>query len=217
VILINLLPHREVRRQERQRLFMVGLGLAAMAGMVLVMFWFAGVEQFIAVQEGRNLRLDGENAKLDRKIKEIATLREEIDALKARQLAVESLQTDRNVPVQLLNELASKTPDGVYLTGVKQGDFRAGEALVSLDGIAESNERISEFIRKLQPDPSGASGWLEYMELVEIKAVQPLPVQSQARGGHQAKQFGFSMRLKLRRPEPKKTVPAPKFGASVPK
>ena len=69
-------------------------------------------------------------------------MRAEIEALKARQKAVEDLQTDRNVPVHLLNELVKHTPEGVYLTSIKQsGD------VVSVNGVAQTNERVSELLR----------------------------------------------------------------------
>ena len=93
-------------------------------------------------------------------IKDIATLRAEIEALKARQKAVEGLQTDRNVPVHLLDELVKQTPEGVYLTSIKQ----SGQ-VVLVSGLAQTNERVSEFLRNTLYN----SPWLEKPELVEIK------------------------------------------------
>ena len=113
MILINLLPHREERRQRRKVAFFLGLGAAAAAGLVVVGVWFTVLEQLKAAQQARNQYLTNEIAKLDAQIKDIATLRAEIDSLKARQKAVEDLQTDRNIPVYLLNELAKQTPEGV--------------------------------------------------------------------------------------------------------
>ena len=95
-------------------------------------------------------------------IKDIATLRAEIEALKARQKAVEDLQTDRNMPVHLLNELVKQTPEGVYLTAIKQNG-----QVVPVNGMAQTNERVSEFLRNTAYN----SPWLEQPELVEIKAV----------------------------------------------
>ena len=94
-IRINLLPHREMRRERRKKDF-VGLialvGIAALATAVVVA---VGIDQQIDSQRARNDFIRAENAKLDEQIKEIATLRAEIDSLRARQYAVESLQTNR--------------------------------------------------------------------------------------------------------------------------
>lgn len=195
VILINLLPHREVRRQERKRAFMVGLGASAVAGIVLVVMWFAVLQQMTANQEQRNEYLKQEISKLDVRIREIASLRDEIDALKARQFAVESLQTDRNVPIYLLNELVARTPDGVYLTSIKQID-----SSVTIIGMAQTNERVSEFLR----NSAYGSEWLEHPELIEIKSV----VQGQGR--NTTRLFEFSLKLNIKKPQP------PGVGASAP-
>ncbi len=116
MIRINLLPHREAKRKQKQAAFVALLVLgghdrrrrgAGVGG------WNASR---IAIQNERNsVLIKAENAELDKKIKDIATLKEEIEALKARQQAVEDLQGDRNQPVYLFDELVKQTPEGVYL------------------------------------------------------------------------------------------------------
>jgi type IV pilus assembly protein PilN len=161
VILINLLPHREAARKRRREVFYVGLGASAVAGAVIaggVYLWFATQ---ISSQQERNLVLSNEIKRLEGQIKDIATLQEEIAALRARQQAVEDLQSDRNMPVHLLNELARQLPDGVYLSGMKQTNDK-----VAISGVAQSNERVSELLRNL----SNGSPWIAQPELVEIVA-----------------------------------------------
>jgi type IV pilus assembly protein PilN len=187
VILINLLPHREDRRRRRKVAFFVGLGIAGLVGLAVVGIWYTVLEEMKATQEARNQFLVGEIAKLDAQIKDIATLRSEIESLKARQKAVEDLQTDRNIPVYLLNELAKQTPEGVYLTSIKQSD-----QVVAINGIAQTNERVSEFLRNTLYN----SQWLERPELVEIKAATV-----QTGGREQRRLFDFSMRVSLKRPQ----------------
>jgi len=97
VILINLLPHREEKRLQRKRSFFVGLLACVLGGVAIVGIWFSVLQQATSVQESRNSFLKAEIARLDSQIKDIATLNSEIEALKARQRAVEDLQTDRNV------------------------------------------------------------------------------------------------------------------------
>ena len=162
MILINLLPHREEKRAARKRAYFAGLFVAFLAGLVAVGLWFAVLSQMKSAQEERNAYLGSEIKKLEAEIKDIANLRAEIDALKARQKAVEDLQADRNVPVHLLNELVKQTPEGVYLTNIKQ----AGQT-VTVTGVAQTNERVSEFLRNSLYN----STWRETSELIENKAV----------------------------------------------
>lgn len=186
MILINLLPHREEKRRQRKRAFFAGVGVAALAGAAIVGLWYTIVQQMTAAQQSRNDFLKAEIVRLDAQIKDIANLRAEIDALKARQKAVEDLQTDRNLPVHLLSDLAAQTPEGMYLTAIRQNG-----QVVAVNGVAQSNERVSEFLRNTAYN----ANWLEKPELVEIKATtQQLPNREQRR------LYEFSMRVQLKRP-----------------
>ncbi len=201
MILINLLPHREARRVQRKRAFFVGLGLSAMAGVLVVGSWYTILQQLTVAQQSRNEFLQGEIRRLEAQIKDIATLRNEIDALKARQKAVEDLQTDRNTPVYLLNELVKQTPEGVYLTSIRQ----TGQS-VAVTGVAQTNERVSEFLRNTLYN----SPWLERAELGEIRA------SNAGTGPNQRRLFEFSMRVSIKRPQaPAAAAPAP-AAASAP-
>lgn len=198
MILINLLPHREARRQERKRAFFAALGLAGLVGVGIVILWFGVLQQMISQQETRNRFLSEEIKKLEEQIKDVATLRAEIEALKARQKAVEDLQTDRNVPVYLLDELVKQTPEGVYLTSVKQNGN-----VVTVGGLSQTNERVSELLRNTAYN----SPWLERPELVEIKAV------TLGKDRDQRRMFDFSMRVSIKRPQAPASAAS---GASAP-
>jgi len=187
VILINLLPHREEKRRERKRSFFIGLAACALAGVAVVGIWYSVLGQMTSAQESRNAFLQTEITRLDSQIKDIATLRGEIDALKARQKAVEDLQTDRNVPVHLLDELVRQTPEGVYLSAIRQ----TGQ-VVAITGTAQTNERVSEFLRNTLYN----SAWLEKPELVEIKATAVTTANREQR-----RLFEFSMRVTIKRPQ----------------
>jgi type IV pilus assembly protein PilN len=173
------------------------LGASAVGGLVIVGLWYSVLEQLTDAQIQRNDFLKAEIGRLETQIKDIAELRAEIDALKARQKAVEDLQSDRNTPVHLLNELVRQVPEGVYLKSIRQTG-----SVVAIDGVAQTNERVSEFLRNTLYN----SPWLERPELVEIKASN---VGTAARGGQQ-RLFDFSMRVSLKR------QPAPAAAASAP-
>jgi type IV pilus assembly protein PilN len=161
VILINLLPHREAARKRRRDLFNVGLGASALAGGLLAGIIFLWYQGQISAQQLKNQVLQTEIKRFDVQIKDIATLESEIAALRARQQAVEDLQADRNMPVHMLTELVRQVPDGIYIASMRQDNQD-----VALQGVAQSNERVSEFLRNL----SNNTPWFSRPELVEIVA-----------------------------------------------
>ncbi len=161
MILINLLPHREIARKRRKELFNVSLGLSVFVGGLVAGLIFLWFQSQISTQQDQNQLLQSEIGKFDLQIKEIAGLEGEIAALLARQQAVENLQADRNMPVHLLTELVQQLPDGVYISSLRQDGQN-----VALQGVAQSNERVSELLRNL----ANNSPWFSRPELVEIVA-----------------------------------------------
>lgn len=159
MILINLLPHREAARKRRRELFQATMFASFLAGLAVAGIIYMWLQNRITDQQGRNSFLQSEIKVLEGQIKEIATLEDEIAALRARQKAVEDLQADRNLPVHLLNELTKQLPEGVYVTSLKQ----TGQT-VSMQGMAQSNERVSELLRNL----SDKTPWFAKPELIEI-------------------------------------------------
>ncbi|WBS03459.1 PilN domain-containing protein [Pseudoduganella sp. SL102] len=188
MVRINLLPHREEKRKQRKAAFVALLLLSALIGVGIVLLVGGYNARAIAVQEQRNAVLQTAITALDGKIARIATLKQEIEALKARQQAVEDLQGDRNQPVYLLDELVRQTPEGVYLKGFRQDGQR-----VTVDGYAQSQERVSELLRNL----SSASPWLERPDLIEVKA----GVIGQAKNPR--KVVEFSLVVGIKRPRDK--------------
>jgi type IV pilus assembly protein PilN len=185
MIRINLLPHREARRKQKQAAFVAMLAAGGVVGAAVVLLVGAYNASRISVQNERNLVLKQASAELDKKIGQIKTLKEEIEALKARQQAVEDLQSDRNQPVYVLDELVRQTPDGVYLKSFRQDGQR-----VTLSGYAQSQERVAELLRNV----SGSSPWLERPNLTEVK-VAALDKSKTAR-----KVVEFQMDVAIKRP-----------------
>ncbi|HTS21399.1 MAG TPA: PilN domain-containing protein [Casimicrobiaceae bacterium] len=161
MVRINLLPHREQRRQARQRQFVsLAIGLAIL-GVAVVGLGHVVIAAWIDNQNGRNKLLTTEIAKLDEQIKEIDRLRDQTQALLARKQVVETLQANRTEAVHLLDQLVRQLPDGVYLKSVKQVGAR-----VTLIGYAQSNARVSTLMRNIESSP-----WLTSPDLIEIRSV----------------------------------------------
>jgi len=161
MIRINLLPHRELRRKQQQKEFFIVLGIVAGLGATV---WFAThtyLSGQLDEQNGRNTYLEQEIAALDKQIEEIKKVQEQTTALLQRKKIVESLQANRAETVYLLDQLVRQLPDGVYLKSVQQKGSK-----VAVNGFAQSNARVSTFMRNLESSP-----YLEKPSLVEIHAI----------------------------------------------
>ena len=161
MIRINLLPHREIKRKRQQKEFFIVLGVVLALG---AGSWFA-VHSYLGgqleEQNGRNSYLESEIAILEKQIDEIKKLQEQTEALLQRKKVVESLQANRAETVYLLDQLVRQLPDGVYLKTVQQ---KANK--VTVGGFAQSNARVSTFMRNLESSP-----YLEKPVLIQIQAV----------------------------------------------
>lgn len=195
MILINLLPHREVARKLRRDRFNLSLGASALVGGVIAGGIFLWFQSQISVQKDKNQVLTREIKVLESQIKDIAGLETEIAALRARQQAVEDLQADRNQPVHLMSELVKQLPDGVYIASMRQDNQS-----VALQGVAQSNERVSELLRNL----ANNSPWFSKPELVEIVSSS---VSVSAREQKRVSNFTIRVRL-LRASEVQKAAQA---------
>ena len=185
---INLLPHREQKRQARQRQF-VSLAVAlAILGVAIVALVHVILAARIDNQLSRNNLLKTKIAELDKQIKEIDKLRDQIQQVLARKQVVETLQANRNEAVHLLDQLVRQLPEGVYLQSVKQTDKK-----VQIVGFAQSNARVSTLMRNIEGSP-----WLEKPSLVEIKLVNVA-----AQGRTPAQQLNqFTLNFEIRRATP---------------
>jgi type IV pilus assembly protein PilN len=208
MIRINLLPHREAKRKLKKSAFFALMALGGIAGVAIVLAVGGYNASRISIQNERNLVLSNANAELDKKIAAIATLKQEIEALKARQQAVEDLQGDRNQPVYLLDELVRQTPSGVYLKMFKQEGQR-----VTMSGYAQSQERVAELLRNLAAN----SPWLERPDLTEVRAA----VLAGSKTGKKVAEFTLAVGIKRPRDKdadkagPKPGAPSAGAGAHV--
>ena len=160
MVRINLLPWRAERRERRKKQFMIMLVAAALSGLVL---WFL-IDRYYAAQisgqEQRNAYIQDEIKKLEKQIEAIKELDKKKARLLGRKAAIEELQASRSQMVHLFDSLVRTIPDGVVLTGIKQ----AGTKL-TLEGLAQSNTRVSNYMRQLE-----TAGWMKKPELSIIEA-----------------------------------------------
>ncbi|MCR6686341.1 PilN domain-containing protein [Pseudoxanthomonas sp.] len=185
---INLLPWRAERRKQRQREFQGMLGLAAVAGLLLsFLVWFYYDRQ-ISGQQARNGFLEEQIAQVKRQNEEIKELDAKKDRLLARKKVIEELQANRSQMVHLFDSLVRTIPDGVTLTALKQ----EGEIL-TLQGSAQSNARVSAYMRNLE-----SSGWMTKPDLSIIEAKQDNKAASLS--GTRTLPYNFTLKVKLANP-----------------
>jgi type IV pilus assembly protein PilN len=161
-IRINLLDWRAQRRELRRRQFnaMLGIAVVVSAGLVLLSYLLASGA--VDRQNQRNEYLRQQIAEVDLKIKEIQELEKVKRNLLSRMRVIEQLQASRSATVHFFDELVNTVPEGVNLTSVKQ----TGTGVV-IDGVAESNARVSSYMKNLD-----ASTWFDDPKLVVIKTVE---------------------------------------------
>ena len=156
---INLLPWREERRKELQQEFMVMLGIVAFLAAIVwgvVHYYYI---QLIEVANSRIAFIEKNISVVDKKIEEIKELEKEKERLLSRMRAIEQLQGNRPLIVRLFDEMVVNLPEGLSITSVSQKDNG-----ITIEGYAQSNARVSSFMRKLE-----ASEWLEKPDLKVIK------------------------------------------------
>jgi len=158
---INLLPWREELREQRRNQFFVALGGAAGAAALVVFLGVLVMNSVISHQLSRNAVLEEEMKLLDLKIKEIRDLEEQKDSLIARMQIIEQLQQSRPEVVHLFDEMVKTLPEGVYLNKLKQNGKKLG-----IEGTAESNTRVSAFMRNIDKSEWLTSPDLEIVEVV---------------------------------------------------
>lgn len=178
---INLLPWREERRKQREREFYALLGVAFAAAAIVsfaVVSYFSGQ---IEGQQARNAYLETQIKEMDSKIKEIQDLEKTRTKLLQRKQAIEELQANRSQMVHLFDDLVRTIPDGVRLESIKQN----GDQL-SLIGQAESNARVSNYMRNLE-----ASTWMTSPDLEIVEA----------KGASKRNRYSFTLRVMIRKPQ----------------
>ena len=179
---INLLPWRAERRRQRERDFYIMLAGAAAAAVLAWFAWGYWMDMRIQDQESRNTYLRTEIKQLEGKLTEIKELETTKSKLLARKQIIEQLQASRSQMVHLFDELVRTIPDGVRLAAVKQ----TGPVL-ALQGVAQANGDVANYMRNLDASP-----WMQSSDLQK----------TEIKGSDKRNRYEFGLTVKLRSPEP---------------
>lgn len=192
MIRVNLLPHRQIRREAKQREFGLMALFATIAACAIVFMGYTVINGQVETQLERNQRLDAAIVKLDKEIADIKDLKDQISAMLERKQVVENLQTNRSQSVVVFDELSRQLPEGMYLKSVKQQGN-----VINVEGVADTNARVATLVRNFN-----TSNWLESPILIEIKAVTVNGV----------KQNMFTLKVNLKAPKVDAEEAKPKNG-----
>ena len=180
---INLLPWRDERRQEQKKEFLTILALVVVFGAALVLFADRVVNAQIETQNARNAHLKDNIRELDKMVAEIKDLQKRRNQLIERMRVIQELQGNRPIIVRVLDQLVRTVPDGVFYTSIT-----SNEKVISMQGVAESNNRVSSLMRRLD-----ASDWLANPNLDRVTAAPNY--------GDQANTFNLSVPVQLPKTE----------------
>ncbi|HEY0841369.1 PilN domain-containing protein [Methylotenera sp.] len=161
MIRVNLLPHRQIRREAKQREFGLMALFTAVAACAILFVAYTIINSKVESQLERNQRLNNAITKLDKEIADIKDLREQISAMLERKQVVENLQTNRSQAVIVFDELSRQLPEGMYLKSIKQEG-----KVITIEGVADTNARVATLVRNFNQ-----SNWMESPILIEIKAI----------------------------------------------
>lgn len=179
---INLRPWREELRAEKQKRFVTSLLGAAIVAAGLVFLWKTDMDNRIAYQESRNDYIEAASRKLDSQIEEIKELRKRREELLARMEVIQDLQGKRPVIVRVFDELVRTLPEGLFYV-----DLAKRNDLLTIEGMAESNSRISTLMRNFE-----RSEWFTNPNLTSVAAAD------NARDGYSS----FNLSVSQTTPEP---------------
>jgi len=174
---INLLPWREERRQELKKDFLVTVGLVLALGVGLVLLADRVVDGQIQNQKSRNQYLADNIKVLDEQVAEIRELQKKRNQLLDRMRVIQELQGNRPIIVRVLDQLVRTVPDGVFYTGLQTKD-----KTITIRGVAESNNRVSSLMRRLD-----SSDWLASPNLDAVRAAPEY--------GDQANTFNLTVKI----------------------
>ncbi|MCH9691263.1 MAG: PilN domain-containing protein [Gammaproteobacteria bacterium] len=167
---INLLPWRQEFRAQKQKELQQLIFLVVIATCFFIFMWMKGVDAMLESQQARNRLLQNEITTLDKKVQEIKELEQRRQELVERMRVIHELQGNRPLVVRYFDEMVRAAPEGLWLTQLKHN-----EKSVKLSGVAESNHRVSSFMRNLDQ-----SEWFQAPNLTGVTAKPEFGEQASA-------------------------------------
>jgi len=159
---INLLPWREELRKEQTNQFWTMTGLALMLTASVIVLIHMNIARMIDHQNSRNNILKTEIKRLDVQLLKIKGLEDTKEKLLSRMEIIQSLQQKRPQIVHLFDDIVKTIPEGLHIIDIRQTNNN-----ITINGIAESNGRVSAYMRNID-----ASEWMTKPRLQVIETTR---------------------------------------------
>jgi len=159
MIEINLLPVREARRRAdmQQQLMLLGLVVGATIG-VCVLVQGAMMAR-VSSARARVAQLDSQIAQFQTQLQQVEEFKAKAAEIERKLDVIRELELSRTGPVRLLDELATRAPEKLWIT-----DLQASGPQIELSGMSLDTELIAEFLNRLNDSP--------YIKDVELKSTE---------------------------------------------
>lgn len=156
---INLLPWREEEIKAKNIIFGIMAGMVILGCLGLCSIVSLYMQRLLNHETEEVVLLSQEISMLEGKIKTIKGLQERQNLLLSKRNVIQALQASRPFIVKVFEDIVKTVPDGIFLLAMD----RKGNRL-TLEGISNSNSRISVFMNNLEQ-----LSWLNSTTLQEIK------------------------------------------------
>lgn len=167
MIRINLLPVREARRRAdmQQQLLLVGLVIGASIGVcILLQGWTMAS---ISSAQGRVANLNEQISQFQTQLQQVEDFKRKASEIEKKLEVINRLDLSRKGPVRLLDELASRAPQKLWISNLNVEGTR-----IQLKGMALDAELIADFLNRLNESPYITDVELKSTELAELDGLK---------------------------------------------
>jgi len=196
MIKINLLPAKAVKRDTKNREFVIISVVALVAVAAVIIFLSTAQAAKLQAREDQIVKLKSEIEELQRKVKEVDAFKAKQEKLRQKIGIIEQLRKQKTGPVRILDDLSMKVPEEVWLTSYKEEG-----GLLRIVGNGIDDESISQFLQKLEASP--------YFQGVELLFIKPIEINKK-----RVRNFEISAQSTISAPPP---APKPAAPPSAPK
>jgi len=145
---INLLPVREARRKEDSRQLAMQAALVLLLVAAAIGFTQSIISEKISESNARIAQMQRDIDQYKPQLEQVAAFRKKKKELETKINVIDDLDRARSGPVRVLSELASRTPDRLWLTSLET----EGKTVV-MAGQSLDNDLVALFLRSLGESP----------------------------------------------------------------
>lgn len=167
MIKINLLPVREARRRADMQQQLLLLGLVIGVSVVLCILAHAAMLASISSAEGRVAQLNSQISEFQTQLQQVEDFKRKASEIEKKLAVIHKLELSRSGPVRLLDELATRSPQKLWITALQADGNR-----ITMKGMSLDTELIADFLNRLNDSPFIKDVELKNTELAEASGLK---------------------------------------------